>query len=65
MQDQKKGQTPGRDLKAERLAEALRSNLAKRKALARAKKAGSAQSQDATNASSPSNLADEQDKDPS
>jgi hypothetical protein len=65
MQDQKKGQTPARDLKAERLAEALRSNLAKRKALARAKKAGSAQSHDATNASPPSKLADEQGKDPS
>ena len=41
MQDQKSRQASEREAKkAERLAEALRANLAKRKALARAKKAG-------------------------
>jgi hypothetical protein len=65
MQDQKNRPASGKDKKSERLAEALRANLAKRKALARAKKAGLAQSPDTTIGTSPSNAADEQDNDPS
>jgi hypothetical protein len=65
MQDQKNRPASGKDKKSERLAEALRANLGKRKALARAKKAGSTQSPDETIATSLSEAADEQDKDPS
>lgn len=44
MQDDKNRQASEREAKkAERLGEALRANLAKRKALARAKKAGTAE----------------------
>jgi hypothetical protein len=44
MQDRKSQQRKTEDRKAERLAEALRANLGKRKALARAKKAKAAES---------------------
>jgi hypothetical protein len=47
MQDQKSRQVAEREAKkAERLAEALRANLGKRKALARSKKAAAAESPD-------------------
>ena len=48
MTSQNKPPKSGRDLKAERLAEALRANLSKRKALARSKRSKSGQDSQAT-----------------
>ena len=66
MQDQKNRQASDRESKkAERLAEALRANLAKRKALARAKKAGAAETADSTAEVPLPEASDEQDADAS
>jgi hypothetical protein len=66
MQDHKNRQASEREAKkAERLAEALRANLAKRKALARAKKAGAVEpSRSAAEAPLP-DASDDQDADAS
>ena len=64
MQGQKNRQASEREAKrAERLAEALRTNLAKRKALARAKKAGGETPSDAATEVPLPDAADGQDSD--
>jgi hypothetical protein len=66
MQDHKNRQASEREAKkAERLAEALRANLAKRKALARAKKAGAAETSDRAAEVPLPEASDEQDADAS
>jgi len=66
MQDQKNRQASEREAKkAERLAEALRANLAKRKALARTKKVGSAPASDSADDMSPPDTAGVPDPDAS
>ena len=66
MQDQKNRQASERESKkAERLAEALRANLAKRKALARAKKAGAVETSDSAAEVPLPDASDEQDADAS
>jgi hypothetical protein len=66
MQDHKNRQASEREAKkAERLAEALRANLAKRKALARAKKAGAVETPDRGTEAPLADATDEQDPDAS